>query len=117
MRVIKSFGSAMKGIKFLFQSERNAMVHLCILLLVIAVGTYFQLSRIEWMFIVVSAGFVLCAEAINTATEQLMNFINQGQDANVGMNKDIAVSPVLLSVVSALIVGMIIFVPNVKVLL
>jgi diacylglycerol kinase len=114
---MKSFGSAMNGIKFLFQLERHAMVHLCILLLVIASGTYFQLSRIERMFIVVSAGFVLCAEAINTATERLMNLINQVQDANAGIIKDIAVGPFLLSVVSALIVGMIIFIPKVKVLL
>jgi diacylglycerol kinase len=46
-----------------------------------------------------------------------MNLINQVQDANAGIIKDIAVGPFLLSVVSALIVGMIIFIPKVKVLL
>lgn len=116
MRVMKSFGPAMKGIKFLFQSERNATVHVCVLLLVIAGGTYFQLSSVEWMFIAVAAGFVLCAEAINTTIEHLMNFIHPEHDAKVGVIKDIAAGAVLLSVVAAVIVGTIIFAPKLMVL-
>jgi diacylglycerol kinase (ATP) len=115
-RVIKCFGPAMEGIKFLFHSERNAMVHVCILLLVIAAGTYFQLSSVEWMFIAVAAGFVLCAETINTAIEHLMNFIHPEYDAKVGVIKDIAADEVLLCAVAPVNVGAIIFAPKLMVL-
>jgi len=116
MRVIKSFGPAANGIKFLFQSERNAIVHVLVLLLVIVAGIYFQLTVVEWMFIAMAAGFVLCTEAINTAIEHLMNFIHPEQHAKVGIIKDLAAGAVLLSVIASVVVGTLIFAPKVMIL-
>lgn len=116
MRVIKSFGPAIRGVKFLFQSERNAIIHLCVLIPVIAAGIYLHLSNTEWMFIALSAGSVLCMEAINTSIEHLMNFIHPDYHSKVGIIKDVAAGAVLLSVLAAVVVGVIIFSPAIVLL-
>ena len=66
----------------------------------------------EWIIIALTVGIVLAAEAFNTAIEQMANFIQPNQDKKIEHIKDLAAGGVLITAFSALIVGLIIFLPK-----
>ena len=110
---IKSFSFALKGIKLLFRHEHNAWIHCTLAIFAIGLGWYFQVSSTEWMFIVVSIAMVLSAEAFNTAIEKMADFIQPDQDQRIEHIKDISAGAVLFAAFTALVVGLLIFLPKI----
>ena len=110
---LRSFNFAIKGIFLLFKNEHNAWIHLFLMILAIALGFYFGISNFEWIAVILCIGIVLSAEAFNTAIEQIANFIQPDQDKNIEHIKDLAAGGVLFTAISALIVGLIIFLPKI----
>lgn len=106
-----SFGFAAKGIATFVRNEHNAWIHLSAFALVVTAGFFFQITHTEWMLIAIVSGMVLAAEGFNTAIEYLCNRVNTGHDEAIGKVKDIASGAVLITAISAAIVGLIIFVP------
>ncbi len=62
-------------------------------------------------------GLILTAEGLNTAVEKLCDFVNPGPDPKIGRVKDIAAGGVGFAAVTAIIVGLIIYIPKVLALL
>ena len=56
-------------------------------------------------------GFVLTAETFNTALEELCDKFQPEHDPHIAKIKDLAAAAVLVSSITALIVGLIIYVP------
>tara|TARA_R100000750_G_scaffold62784_1_gene58045 strand:- start:58799 stop:59047 length:249 start_codon:yes stop_codon:yes gene_type:complete len=81
--------------------------------MVIAAGLYFKLSTTEWLAIIIVIGLVLLTELLNTAIENIADFISPERHEKIKMTKDIAAAAVLISAIVALVVGMLIFVPKV----
>ncbi len=57
-------------------------------------------------------GYVLAAEAFNSAIEALSDRVSPGYDEAVRRTKDLAAGGVLLTAVAAFVVGLIVFVPK-----
>ncbi len=108
---IKSFGPAFKGILLTF-AEPNFKFHVATSLLVVVGGILLQVSTIEWCLLIGCIGFVLTIEIINTAIEHIMNFLHPGFEERVGQIKDVAAAAVLISSITAFLVGSIIFLPK-----
>mgnify|MGYP001178899295 FL=1 len=111
-RLIKSFGHALKGLKFLFSSQRNAVIHLLLMFCAIVMGFMFQISNSEWIMIIFCSAFVIAAEAFNTALEKMADAIHPDKHDGIGNAKDLAAGSVLIMAIAALIVGIIIFLPK-----
>tara|TARA_B100001029_G_scaffold118512_1_gene98254 strand:- start:2377 stop:2754 length:378 start_codon:yes stop_codon:yes gene_type:complete len=111
-RLIKSFGHALKGLKILFSSQRNAIIHLCLMGLAVILGVLLKISFTEWAIIVLSSGMVIAAESFNTALEKLSDTIHPERNEGIGSAKDIAAGSVLITAIAALVVGIIIFIPK-----
>ena len=111
-RLIKSFGHALKGLKLLFLSQRNAIIHLCLMGLAVVLGVLLKISFTEWAIIVLSSGMVIAAESFNTALEKLSDTIHPERNEGIGSAKDIAAGSVLITAIAALVVGIIIFIPK-----
>lgn len=109
---IKSFKYAFKGIATLFKSEPNARIHLLATIMVVAAGFFFSITSEQWIAIVLCIGFVLTAEAFNTAIEFLTDLASPDQHPLAGKAKDVAAGGVLLSAITAIIVGLFIFLPE-----
>lgn len=109
----KSFGYAWEGITTLFGSETNAKIHLCAATAVIAAGFIFNLAAWEWCAISFAIGGVFMAEAFNTALEKICDKVSPDRDPLIKIAKDVAAGAVLLFVISAVIVGLIIFIPKI----
>ena len=109
---LKSFGYAFNGIVQTMKSEHNFWIHLAVMLLVIVFGFMLQVSKTEWVLLVFCIGFVLAAEIFNSAIEALIDFVSPEHNPKAGLAKDMAAGAVLVSAITAAIVGLIIFIPK-----
>ena len=113
---IKSFGFAFNGFKILIKEEHNARIHLFAAACVLIAGFALKISTFEWIAIVFAIGFVITLEIINSAIENISNFISPEKHESIKKIKDLAAAGVLLSAVTALIIGLIIFIPKILIL-
>jgi diacylglycerol kinase len=115
-RLIKSFGYALEGIISAFKAERNFKIHVAAAFLSAALGLYLGLSVVEWCLLVFAIGFVLVSELFNTALERLSDEASGGHQSRViKAAKDISAAAVLLSAVTALVIGiLLLFIPFVQ---
>jgi diacylglycerol kinase (ATP) len=107
----QSFTHAGRGIWVFMRSTHNAWLHLSILAVVMALGAYFGITRIEWLFIALAAGLVLTAEAFNTAIEIDIDLTSPEYHPYARDTKDVAAGAVLIAAIAAAIIGLIIFLP------
>lgn len=110
------FSFAWNGLKVMV-TERNFRIHLIATLLVIIVGLYLRLHAIEWAIIVVVIGIVLISETINSAIEQVIDYLKPDIHPTAKLIKDISAGSVLLASFIAITVGAIIFLPKIIYLL
>jgi|TARA_B110000014_G_C20085796_1_gene567858 diacylglycerol kinase (ATP) len=104
---------ALKGALILLRTEASIQVQFTIAILLTIAGYYFNISSIEWMFQVMSIGLILSIEGLNTAIEEIADFIHPEFHHKIGLIKDIAAGAVFIAAVSATIVGLIIYIPKI----
>lgn len=112
-RFVKSFGYAFSGLGYAFKSQFNFKVHVLILILVGIAGCWFKLSAGEWLWVAVAAGIVLITELLNTAIEVLVDLVSPAIHPKAKIIKDVAAAAVLVAAVTALVIGLLIFVPKI----
>lgn len=110
---IKSFADALNGILYAIRSEKHMKFHLLATILVVAAGWFFDISFTEWCAVILCIGGVITAEVFNTAFEQLVNLVSPQYNVVAGRVKDLAAGAVLVFSISALVVGLIVFVPKI----
>jgi len=106
-----SFKNAFSGIKVLVSFEKNARIHLIILLLVIIAGIVLKISPAHWIVVTLAAGLVLASECLNTSIEYLCDSILPEYNSGIKKAKDLAAAGVLVSALAAIITGLIVFIP------
>ena len=110
---LKSFRFAFHGLRVLFVEEHNARIHLLLAVLVIALGFYLNISIQEWIALVFAIGFVLTAETYNTAIENMADFVSESKNEHIKKIKDLCAAAVLISGITALAIGLMVFVPKI----
>ncbi len=107
-----SFGFAIKGISKFFLQEPNAWIHLVATIIVFIAAMFFSVSDSEMISLVIVTGFVWVTEIFNTAVENMMDFISTERNSKIEFIKDLAAGGVLLSAITAIITGGVIFIPK-----
>ncbi|HSV87753.1 MAG TPA: diacylglycerol kinase family protein [Bacteroidales bacterium] len=107
-----SFKPAINGFFILLKEEHNARIQLAVLIMVVAAGIHFEIYAWEWIAITLVSGLVLSFEAVNSAIENLMDFISPEKHPQIKKVKDITAAAVLIASAAALITGVIIFLPR-----
>ncbi len=110
---IKGIQYALKGLYLLIKQEASIKVQIVIAILVTIAGFYFHISTTEWMFQVLAIGLVMGTEGINTAIEEIANFINPEQHPKIGLIKDISAGAVFLTALAAIVIACIIYIPKI----
>ncbi len=108
-RRAQSFVNAGRGIVIFLKTTPNAWIQLSGFLLVTILGIYFNITSTEWMMLVFASGFVLGSEAFNTAIEIDINLTSPSYHPYAKDTKDVAAGAVLISSLTAIIIGIIIF--------
>ena len=110
--MINTFKYALRGIAKAFATQRNMQIHGVAFLLALLLGFYFHLNNLEWVAIILCSGIVFSAEIINTAIEEIVNFISPEKNPKAGLIKDLAAGAVLITAIAAMVIAGIIFVPK-----
>lgn len=105
----KSFTHAGRGVWIFVKTTHNAWVHILVLVSAILLGFYFDISRFDWFLLIFAGGFVLAAEAINTAIEIDIDLTSPEFHPYARDTKDVAAGAVLIASATALIIGVLIF--------
>lgn len=113
MSLIKTFSNAFRGLWMYLKGESNNRIHLLAAALVIAAGIFFHIDLIEWLFLLLSIGFVLVSEAFNFSLEKLCNEVQSEYNEQIKVIKDISAGAVLIAAIFSAAVGLIIFLPKV----
>jgi len=110
---LKSVGFAVKGAIKLITTEHSVMVQSSIAVLMTIAGFYYNISQTEWMFQILVFGLVLSIEGLNTAVEKIADFIHPDYHERIGFIKDIAAGAVFFAALSAIAIGLIIYLPRI----
>lgn len=108
---LKSVGFAFKGAIKLITTEHSVMVQSCIGVLLVIAGFYFHISKTDWMFQIFATGLVLSVEGLNTAVEKVADFIHPDYHKKIGFIKDIAAGAVFFAAITAISIGLMIYLP------
>ncbi len=109
----QSFTHAWRGIGVFLRSTHNAWIHVTLFVIALLLGIYFGITKIEWMMLVLVSGFVFCAEAFNTAIEIDIDLTSPDYHPYARDTKDVAAGAVLISALTAGVIGVCIFLPYV----
>ena len=112
-RRIKSFKYAFQGLFYVVKTQTNMLLHLLATIVVIAAGFFYKISTTEWLFLILSIALVLVSEIVNTAIEEIVNFISPNYHKKAGLIKDLGAAFVLLAAIFSIIIGLIIFLPKI----
>ena len=107
----KSMGFALKGAFKLITTEHSVMVQSSIAFMMIIAGFYFGISRTDWMFQILAFGLVLGIEGLNTAVEKIADFVHPDYHERIGFIKDIAAGSVFFAAMTAIAIGLMIYLP------
>ncbi|PHS03574.1 MAG: diacylglycerol kinase [Kordia sp.] len=110
---IKGAKYALKGAIILLRTEASIQVQFIIASILTFVGFYYEISANEWMFQIFSIGLIMSLEGLNTAIEEIADFIHPEFHNKIGLIKDLAAGAVFIAATTATIVGLIIYVPKI----
>ena len=86
---LASFKHAFNGLIILWREEHNARIHLITSILVLGAGYMLDVSKIEWMIIMLTVGFVMVTEILNSAIEYLADHVTPDYHENIKKVKKI----------------------------
>ena len=110
---MKSIRYAFKGAYLLIKTEISIKLQFIIAIIVTIAGFYYKISLTEWVVQFLAIGMVMSIEAVNTAIEEIANFIHPEFHVRIGLIKDISAGAVFIASVFASIVGLIIYIPKI----
>ena len=112
--LVSSLEFALTGILTAFKEERNMRKHAATALVVILAGFVFQVSRIEWLFLLMSIFLVVAFEIINSAIENVVDLASHYHFSMLAKKaKDMAAGAVLVVSLLAAVIGALIFLPRI----
>ena len=114
---LEGISYALAGLFVAWREEFNFKFEVSFALAALLLGWYLGLSQSEFVIVIFMIGFVLAAEAFNTALEELCDKFEPTPDVHIKKIKDLAAAAVLISSTTALIVGLIIYTPYILALL
>ncbi len=110
-KLFMSFVYAFNGIFRTIANERNLRIHITCVIYMVSIllfTDWFILTRTDWAILTLCCGSVIGAEIVNTAIENAVNLASEEYTQYGKISKDAAAGAVLISAITAVIVGFII---------
>jgi len=87
-------------------------VHVVAGISVLFFAWWWQVSRVEWLMLIVAIGCVIGSEVMNSALEIVVDMVQPDFHPLAGMAKDVAAGTVLVTTIQAIAIGLIVFFPR-----
>jgi diacylglycerol kinase len=110
---LQSFRHAFAGIRNILVYEHNFRIHLVAAVLAVLLGIVLHISLWKWAALSIVIFLVLIAEIFNSAVEKLADEVRPDYNEKIKKVKDYCAAAVLLASILAIIVGLIIFLPEI----
>lgn len=110
IKMLRSFRYAARGVGYALSRENNFRYHMLATVGALVTGWLTAFTITEWCIVLMLIGMVYASEIVNTAVEKLMDKLHPGLDPDVGLVKDLAAGAVLVTSVTAAVVGSIILI-------
>ena len=111
----RSFKTAFKGFHQILIQEPSFKYMLFVSIFVLGAMLYFPTSRTEKAVLLTMIFAVLGLELINSVFERFLDFLQPEHDERVKIIKDIMSAIVLLASLGSIIIGLIVFLPYLKI--
>lgn len=109
---LKGFVYASRGAIMLLKNEPSIQIQAVIAIGITIAGFYFEISPIEWMFQIGAIGLVMSIEGLNTAAEEMADFVHPDFHNKIGYIKDVAAGAVFFAAVAAIAIACFIYIPK-----
>jgi len=106
------FKYATKGAWMLLKNEASIQVQLVVAIGITIAGFYYHISTTEWIAQTLAIGLVMSIEGLNTAAEEIANFVHPDFHNKIGYIKDVAAGAVFFSAIAAIIIACLIYIPK-----
>ena len=112
--LVTSMEFVITGVLTAFKEERNMRKHMVSAILAMLTGLIFQISAIEWLFLLLAIFLVVIFEIVNSAIENVVDLASGYHFSMLAKNaKDMAAGAVLVASGYAVLTGLIIFIPKI----
>lgn len=108
---LHSFRYAWAGVRHMIRVENNAKIHLLATVLVIVFASWLEVSRMEWVVLILAMSIVWIGELFNTAIEAIVDLVSPDFHPLAKVAKDSAAGATLIAAIGAAAVGFIIMLP------
>lgn len=108
---IAAFRYAAAGLGYVLRTQRNAWIHAVATLLVIIVGAWLDIDRLDWAIMLPAIGLVWLAEFLNTALEAVVDLASPETHPMARVGKDVGAAAVLIAAAAAAITGLLVLGP------
>jgi diacylglycerol kinase (ATP) len=104
-----SFEYAIRGIVYAVRTQRNMRLHMLSAVVVFVAALWLHISGLELIALLFAVGLVIICELVNTAIETTVDLATDGFDPLAAIAKDVAAGAVLISAITAVAVGYVVF--------
>ncbi len=108
-KLYNSFKFAAHGISFCVQHETNMRIHIVATICVLYIAQFYNLSKEQFILLLLTCLAVISAEMMNTAIEVVIDKVSPGYSALAKVGKDIAAGAVFLSAGAAVVIAIVLF--------
>jgi diacylglycerol kinase len=109
----ESLGFALSGLLLATKSQRNVRIEIVLGMVAVVVGVFLNFSMLEFAVLLITVGFVLMAELLNTIIEFIVDaYFGNKFSPLAKMSKDLAAGLVLMCATLSSVVGFLLFVPK-----
>lgn len=110
-RLFRRFKFAFMGLETMLKKDMHVLSHMMVTVLVILLGLFFNLEKVEWLFVISAIFAVLITEVMNTGVEYTVDLVTEDFHEYAKAAKDVSAAAVLLACIYAAVIGLIIFIP------
>lgn len=107
--LLRSFFYALRGIFYALTRERNLRIHFAAGTFALYLSSYFSLTRGEKGLLILSIGFVIACEMMNTAIEKTVDIETPSYHYLAKIAKDVAAGGVLVAALASAALGYLLF--------
>ncbi len=108
LKAFRSFRYALNGLRTVWREEHSFQIEVVISIFVLIGCAYFGFSLLELSLVVIALILVLAAEIINTALEDVCDYIQPAHDEKIGRIKDTMAAFVFVIACGAAILGLLV---------
>lgn len=107
--MLESFNHAINGVVDAVRTQRNMKIHIVAAIFVLIACFFFNISKAEFLALIITITMVISAELVNTAVEAAVDLNTNYYHPLAKVAKNTAAGAVLVTAINAILVGYFIF--------